>query len=219
MDESANLRMSGKRDWRRPTGWLLGAALLVVVLYYGGRAILVNSHGPVRLVVYAFSTQEEALTQGIFPAFEETWETETGRELTIEGVFGPSATLAGQINLGAPADVTLFSNAQHVTWLQVGRRVRGETQPAVVGCTPMVIVTRPGNPANITEFADLAQPGLQLLHADPHSSGAGEWAVLAEYGSALLDGDRKEEAEAQPKAILAQRAPAGSIGPIHTDSV
>ena len=125
-------------------------------------------------------------------------------------MFGPSATLAGQINLGAPADVTLFSNAQHVTWLQVGRRVRGETQPAVVGCTPMVIVTRPGNPASITSFADLAQPGLQLLHADPHSSGAGEWAVLAEYGSALraepqdevlLNGDRKEEAEAQLKAI------------------
>ena len=28
-------------------------------------------------------------------------------------------------------------------------------------------------------------PACRLLHADPRSSGAGEWALLAEYGSAL----------------------------------
>lgn len=193
------------RDWRRLAGWLLGAALLIVTAYYGGRAVLTNAHAPVRLVVYAFSTQEEVLTQGIFPAFEQVWEAETGRELTIEGVFGPSATLAGQINLGAPADVALFSNAQHVTWLQVSRLVRRDTQSAVIGCTPLVIVTRPGlshaQILPITTFADLANPDLQLLHADPQSSGAGEWAVLAEYGSAFLESGNRAAAEQQLKAI------------------
>ena len=56
-------------------------------------------------MVYAFSTQEEVLSQRVFPVFERRWETETGRELTIEAVFGPSGTLARQIVLGAPADV------------------------------------------------------------------------------------------------------------------
>ncbi len=200
MNESTNFQMGERKDWRRPASWLLGAALLIVIASYGARAILVNSHGPVRLVVYAFSTQEEVLTQGIFPAFEEYWEAETGRDLTIEGVFGPSATLAGQINLGAPADVTLFSNAQHVIWLQIGRQVRRNTQPAVVGCTPMVIVARPGL-TGVADLADLAQPGLRLLHADPQSSGAGEWAVLAEYGSAFLESGDRAEAEAQLEAI------------------
>jgi sulfate transport system substrate-binding protein len=106
--------------------------------------------------------------------------------LTIEGVFGPSGTLARQIVLGAPADVALISNAQHVTWLKVGRRVREKTQPSAFGCTPIVIATRPGNPVGIADFSDLTQPGLRLLHADPRSSGAGEWAVLAEIGSAVL---------------------------------
>ena len=114
---------------------------------------------------------------------EEAWEAETGRDLTIEGVFVPSGTLAGQINLGAPADVAMLSNEQHVNWLKIGRRVRRETQPIVVSTTPMVIVVRPENPLGIAEFSDLAQPDLKLLHADPRSSGAGDWAVLAEYGS------------------------------------
>jgi sulfate transport system substrate-binding protein len=203
------------RDWRCRLISALGLAVLIVVVIYG-RVALSLAPAPVRLVVYAFSTQEEVLTQSIFPAFEAAWEAETGQALTIQGVFGPSEILAGQINLGAPADVALFSSAQHVTHLKVGRRVRAYTQPVVVAHTPMVIVTRPGNPRAIAAFSDLAQPGLNLLHADPRTAGAGQWAVLAEYGSALPEageraatgsqgaGDaslRSEQAEAQLEAI------------------
>lgn len=195
------LNLKFERNWRRVLSGGLGIVILLVVTLYGGQAILANQQGPVRLVVYAFSTQEEVLTQGIFPAFERAWEAETGRDLTIEAVFGPSGTLAGQINLGAPADVALFSNEQHVNWLKIGRQVRWETRPAVVSCTPMVIVTRPGNPAQVTDFNNLAQPGLRLLHADPRQSGAGDWAVLAEYGSAWLESGSEAAAQTQLKAI------------------
>jgi ABC-type sulfate transport system substrate-binding protein len=187
--------------WRRPASWLLAVALLVVVAFYGARAFLVDAHGPVHLVVYAFSTQEESFTQGIFPAFERAWEAETGQDLTIDGLFGASGTLAGQINLGAPADVAVFSNAEHVDWLKAGRRVRRDTEPVVVGCTPLVIVARPGTPFRLAGYADLAQEGLNLLHADPRSSGVGEWAVLAEYGSAFLPSADPAAAEAQLQAI------------------
>ena len=188
------------RDWRCRVGSVLGLAMLIAVVIYG-RIALSGAPTPNRMVVYALSTQEEALTESIFPAFEEAWEAETGRDLTIEGVFGPSGTLAGQINLGAPADVAILSNAQHVTQLKIGQRVRRKTQPEAFGYTPMVIVTRPGNPAGISEFADLAQPGLQLLHADPRSSSAGEWAVLAEYGSAFLESNDRDAAVNQLAAI------------------
>jgi sulfate transport system substrate-binding protein len=97
--------------------------------------------------------------------------------------------------------VALFSNAQHVTHLKVGRRVHVDQQPVVVSQTPLVIVTRPGNPWAIGVFSDLAQPGLGLLHADPRTSGAGQWAVLAEYGSALSEAGGQAAAEAQLEAI------------------
>jgi sulfate transport system substrate-binding protein len=153
------------------------------------------------LVVYAFSTQEEVLTQDIFPVFEQIWEAETGRDLTLEAVFGPSGTLAGQIILGAPADVVLLSNEQHLNWLKVGRRVRWEAVPVVFGYTPMVIVTRPGNPAQVASFSDLGRSKLHLLHTDPRQSGAGDWAVLAEYGSIWQETGSRAVAEAQLRAI------------------
>jgi ABC-type sulfate transport system substrate-binding protein len=190
--------------WRQPVGWLAAAVLVIVVAYYGARALLADTNSPVHLVVYGFSTQEQVYTQGIFPSFEQAWEAETGRELTIEGVFGASGTLAGQINLGAPADVVVFSNAEHVDWLKVGRRVRQDAEPVIVGCSPMIIASRPGvRPAlaPIQGYADLAQTGLSLIHADPRSSGAGQWAVLAEYGSALLTAGDPVSAETQLRAI------------------
>jgi ABC-type sulfate transport system substrate-binding protein len=61
----------------------------------------------------------------------------------------------------------------------------------VVASSPIVIVTRPGNPYHLNSYADLAQPGLLIIHPDPKGSGAGQWALLAEYGSGLIEyGDR-----------------------------
>jgi len=186
--------------WRQALLWAIGATALLAVVYFGGRALL-ERNGPVRLVVYAFSTQEEALTQAVFPAFEAAWEAETGRRLTIEGLFGPSATLAGQINLGAPADVAVFSNEQDVNRIKVGRQVDRDAEGQVVSYTPMVIVTRPGNLAGLVAWSDLAQPGLRVLHPDPRSSGAGAWGVLAEYGSVLLASGSPADAQQQLEAI------------------
>lgn len=181
--------------------YLIVAFSAGIVIYHGGVALIAGPRHPVKLVVYGFSTQEEVFSQRIFPAFEAAWESETERDLTIEGVFGPSGTLAKQIVMGAPADVAIFSNAQHATWLKVGRSVEEGTQAKVIGCTPMVIVTRPGIPADIKEFADLGRPGVKLLHAEPGRSGAGDWAIVAEYGSAYLVHGARSEAEAQLRAI------------------
>ena len=180
---------------------ILVTFFVIVLIYLGGQANIAKcpTHG--RLVVFAFSTQEEVLNQGILPGFKETWEVETGQELEIEAVFGPSDTLGMRINLGAPADIALLSNARHVRWFRIEKMIRKETQPSIIGYTPMVIVTRPGNPHGIFSYADLAQLNLRLLHADPRSSGAGEWSLLAEYGSALLESNDPDIAAAQLQAI------------------
>lgn len=187
-------------EWRRRTFFAIGLTLLAAATLLG-RYMVADSQGPVRLVVYGFSSQQDVMTQSVLPSFERAWEAETGRDLIIESLFGPSGTLAGQINLGAPADLALFSNGQHVEWLKFGKRVRRQTEATTFGYTPMVIVTRPGNPAGISDFASLAQPGLRLIHADPRSSGAGEWAVLAEYGSTWRESADQAMAEAQLRSI------------------
>jgi ABC-type sulfate transport system substrate-binding protein len=190
-----------RKNWPRIFGGVLFTALVLVIIYYGREAIIANAHPPIKLIVFAFSTQKEVLTEGIIPAFERVWEAETGQEIEVEAVFGPSASLAGQIDLGAPADIAIFSNIRHVRWLKIGRMVNSKTEPIIVGYSPMVIVTRPGNPHHISGFADLMRPDIQLVHADPRSSGAGEWSLLAEYGSALIETNDPEVAKEQMLTI------------------
>jgi len=163
------------------------AVVILFALLYTGWIVLFRELMPARLVVYASSVQQEVLLDGIFPAFKEKWETASGRELIIEGVFDSSEALARQINIGAPADVAIFTHTQPIAMLRFGKKISRVAKPTIIGCTPMVIVTRPGNPKNIVEFADLAQPNLNLIHADPADSGFGQWAVLAEYGSAFME--------------------------------
>ncbi|MCJ7733684.1 MAG: extracellular solute-binding protein, partial [Anaerolineales bacterium] len=67
--------------------------------------------------------------------------------------------------------------------------------------SPIVIITRPGNPARIEDFSDLSQPGLILLHADPRSSGAGEWSLFAEYGSIYMETENKSTSLKQLQKI------------------
>jgi sulfate transport system substrate-binding protein len=174
---------------------LVGVLLTGLILYQTVPAMIAGYRTPVKLVVYGFSTQADVFGEHIFPDFEASWEAESGRDLIIEGVFGPSGTLANQIVLGAPADVAIFSNAQHVNWLRVGRQIEQDTQAEIIGSTPMAIVVRPGNPLGVEDFSDLAQEGVQLLHAEPGESGAGDWAVLAEYGSAFLEHGDRDAAE------------------------
>jgi ABC-type sulfate transport system substrate-binding protein len=196
MSESHALIKKLKRmGWRVWLSWILGAAVVLAILVFSILFILSHHDEPVNLIIYAYSTQEEVLSQAIFPAFETSWELEHGRDLEIEGVFGPSLTLAGQIVLGAPADVAILSDKQHVTYLKLGKMVRESTEPVVVFTSPMVIVTRPENPAGIRNFTDLAKPGLQLIHADPRSSGAGAWAIFAAYGCSLLESESEVEAK------------------------
>jgi sulfate transport system substrate-binding protein len=61
----------------------------------------------------------------------------------------------------------------------------------IVNKTPFIILVRKGNPKGIRDFADLAKPGVQIVHPSPIDSGGAQWSVLAVYGSEL----KKSEAE------------------------
>lgn len=182
---------------------LLKAALLASVLtlvIYNGWKVRANKTVD-KIIVYASSSHEEVISQGIIPAFKQVWKASTGEDIEIEATFGPSATRAGQIVLSAPADVVLFSNPYHVKWLKLWRIVNEETQPIIFGYSPIVIVSRPNNAIQITSFSDLSSPELQLVHGDPRTSGVGEWSVLAEYCSAMLETQDPDIAASQLQNI------------------
>lgn len=150
------------------------------------------------IVVYGFSIEEEVITEEVFPAFQTYWQERTGQEISFRSVFTGSEQLAEAIIEGASADVAILSNEQHAVWLHINDLVETDWHAfpngGIVSRSPLVIVVRPGNPLGIEDWTDLTHPGVELVHPDPHMSGGAQWALLAEYGPALLDEDGSPDA-------------------------
>jgi molybdate transport system substrate-binding protein len=75
--------------------------------------------------------------------------------------FGSSGTLATQIQQGAPADTFASADQDNMNKLVSANLVDGT--PTVFAKNKLVIVTKPGNPKNVTGLADLPKLGVVSL--------------------------------------------------------
>jgi sulfate/thiosulfate transport system substrate-binding protein len=145
---------------------------------------------PETIVLYGFSIIEPAITRSVFPAFQKKWMAQTGIEVELIGSFAGSGTVTNQLIMGVPAELAILSTELDADRLREAGTIPGETwkmlpHGGVINRTPFVILVRPGNPKKIHDFADLARPGIRVVHQDPSTSGAANWAIIAEYGSAV----------------------------------
>jgi len=174
-----------------------GLALLLYALWpwlpLPGRAAR-----PRTVVFYGFSILGEALNEDVLPAFARHWRQTTGERVEFITSFAGSGTVTNQITLGVPAQVALLSlelDAERLA--KAGRVIPGSWRRlphgGVVNRTPFVLVVRRGNPKGIKDFADLARPGVRVVHPDPMTSGGANWALLAEYGSAARRSPGREK--------------------------
>ncbi len=200
------------RDPGRLAGRLQGALALA-----GGAALLLyalwpwlprpgRAAPPRTVVFYGFSILGEAMNGAVLPEFARRWRARTGEPVEFITSFAGSGTITNQITLGVPAQVALLALE-----LDAGRLAKaGAVKPGswrrlphggVVNRTPFVLVVRKGNPKGIHDFADLAKPGVKVVHPDPLTSGGANWALLAEYGSAARRAPGRER-EAGTAALL-----------------
>jgi sulfate/thiosulfate transport system substrate-binding protein len=169
-----------------------GAALLLYALWPwlpvphgGGR----GGARPRTVVFYGFSILGEAMNQAILPEFARRWHERTGERVEFVTSFAGSGTITNQLTMGVPAQVALLALELDADRLAKAGVIapgswRRLPHGGVVNRTPFVLVVRKGNPKRIHDFADLARPGVKVVHPDPLTSGGANWAILAEYGSA-----------------------------------
>jgi sulfate/thiosulfate-binding protein len=161
----------------------------------GGRAI----------TVYGFSVMKEALEKAIFPAFSARWKQEHGEDMHFTSSFAGSETVTNQIIQGVDADIAILSIERDVERLSQAGAVTSDWRQlpnrGIVNKTPFVILVRKGNPKGIKDFADLAKPGVQLIHPDPVSSGGAQWSILAIYGSELIKSEKQTGGRDEARAL------------------
>ena len=141
----------------------------------------------VKLTLAAYTTPREAYGE-IIPAFQEYWKDKTGQTVTFEESYQGSGAQSRAVAEGFEADVVAFSLEADISRLEKAGLIthdwRSKPFGGMVSTSVVALATREGNPKNIQDWADLAQPGLEILTPNPKTSGGAMWNVLAAYGAA-----------------------------------
>ena len=148
------------------------------------------------------------LYKDIDTAFIADYKQKTGETLSVRQSHGASSAQALSVMQGLQADVVTMNQPNDIDLLVE----RGGLVPAnwrtllpnnaVPYTTTMVFLVRKGNPKNIKDWNDLAVPGVQVVIANPKTSGNGRYAYLAAWGYKKQQGATDEQAQAFEKAIF-----------------
>lgn len=160
--------------------------LFVVFLIWQGRKFI-RTPEPRTLVVYCYSGMQEVMENAIFPAFQNHWLKRSGEKLEYIPTFAGSGEITTRILQKFPAEVAILSS--HVdAWHISGRGFTAKQwqqdlpHKGIISRTPIIMITREGNPRGIVHFLDLEKSGIGIIYPDPMTSGAGQWVILAVYG-------------------------------------
>jgi sulfate transport system substrate-binding protein len=118
----------------------------------------------------------------LFGDLATRFEASTGTR--VYRSHGGSSRQARAVLDGLPADVLCVSEAADLDLLVSQKRLSPDwrkllPQAAVPFGSAVVFIVRPGNPKGLRDWADLAKPGVQLISANPSSSGSGRVNHLA----------------------------------------
>ena len=142
------------------------------------------------IVLYGFSVKGEVFDQKIIPAYQDHWKELTGNDLEFKTTYAGSGKITQQVIFGAPAEIMVLSTEWDALQLKKEGLITTDWRDFPYNGTltksPWIILTRNGNPKGIKDFSDLASSDIELIHADPLTSGGACWSIFAIYGSVLL---------------------------------
>jgi sulfate transport system substrate-binding protein len=143
----------------------------------------------ITLTLGAYTVPKEAYQNEIIPAFQKFWLEKTGQKVSFEESYVASGAQSRAIEGGFEADVAALSLEEDVERLRTAGLITHDwdagAEKGIVTKSIVVIAFREGNPRDIQDWEDLAQPGLSVLYPNPRTSGGAMWDVNAIYGAGL----------------------------------
>jgi sulfate/thiosulfate-binding protein len=122
--------------------------------------------------------------------FIEQYQRDKGLTVRIRQSHGGSGSQARAVIDGLPADVVtlaLWSDTNAIAKKGLAKtdwesQLENKSLPYY---STIVFVVRKGNPKNVHDWADLLQPGLQIIGPNPKTSGGAKLNLLAAWGAVL----------------------------------
>src|SRR5450759_2627404 len=173
----------------------VAAAALATLVACGG--------GGSKVALVAYSTPREAYRE-LIPA-SVFWDAGKGVEFSQS--YGSSGEQSRAVEAGLPADVVEFSLEPDMTRLVdaglVDKAWNQNQYDGFVTKSVVVLVVRKGNPKGIKTWADLINPGVEIIEPNPFTSGGAKWNIMAAYGAQLQQGKTEEQARVYLAGLFA----------------
>ena len=156
------------------------------------------------LVSYAVT---KAAYDKIIPQFEADWKKKTGQTVRIKTSFGGSGSQTRAVLDGLEADVVGLAMEADVLKLEAKGLLKPGWQKelpnnSVATNSTIVFFLRPGNPKNIRTWSDLDNKGVDVVTANPKTSGGARWSFLGLWGSQTQAGSSEAQARAYVGSVL-----------------
>ena len=147
-----------------------------------------DSGNDIKLILGAYTTPREAYSQ-IIPLFQAYWFEKTGQNVVFEESYLGSGAQSRAVINGFEADVVALSLEADINRIEEAGLITHDWKAGpyegIITTSVVAFAVREGNPLNIADWIDLAQPGLEILTPNPNTSGGAMWNILAVYGAAL----------------------------------
>jgi sulfate/thiosulfate-binding protein len=147
------------------------------------------------------------LYKDINAGFAREWKRRTGQDVEIKQSHGGSGAQARAVIDGLEADVVTLGLAYDIDEIaQRGKTIPANWQKKLPhNSTPfastVAFVVRKGNPKQIKDWNDLVREDVQVITANPKTSGGARWNYLAAWGYAL---QRNKGSEAAARDFIAR---------------
>ncbi|EKS66276.1 MULTISPECIES: sulfate ABC transporter substrate-binding protein [Caballeronia] len=178
---------------------------LIVTVALGIAASI--AHADTTLLNVSYDVTRE-LYKDIDAAFVADYKKKSGETVSVRQSHGASSAQALSVTQGLQADVVTMNQPNDIDLLAE----RGQLVPAnwrsrlpdasAPYTTTMVFLVHKGNPKNIKDWSDLARPGVQVVIANPKTSGNGRYAYLAAWGFKKQQGASDAQAQDFEKAVF-----------------
>ena len=157
---------------------LLSAAFAAGIFGFAGAA-----RADASLLNVSYDPTRE-LYRDINAAFAADWKAKTGESVSIKQSHGGSGKQARSVIDGLEADVVTLALAYDVDAIAKAGLIHGDwatklPNRAAPYTSTIVFLVRKGNPKKITDWADLAKSGVDVITPNPKTSGGARWNYLA----------------------------------------
>ncbi|CAD5958488.1 Sulfate-binding protein [Planktothrix tepida] len=166
-----------------------------------------QSNKPIKLTLVSYAVTKTAY-ENIIPKFVEQWKAQTGQTVEFEQSYGGSGSQTRAVIDGLDADVVALALAGDTAKIEKAGLIQPGWEKelpndSIVHKSVAALVLRDAN-LGVKGWSDLTRDDIQVITANPKTSGGAKWNVLALWGSVTQAGGTESEAQSFLETVFSR---------------